>query len=78
MSLTEANEQRWDERRLAWLGAGAIILLTMLVYMPVWFNGFVWDDDALLNPLVKSPEALKGIWLSTRLAITSPTSCCMP
>jgi len=67
MNLGRANDKNRDERWLAGCGAAAIIVLTVLAYLPVWFNDFVWDDDSFLNPLVKSASALKGIWLSTKL-----------
>ena len=58
---------RWWER-LGW-GGGLILLATVLVYLPLRQAGFIWDDDTLLtdNPVVKSSDGLRSIWLSTRL-----------
>jgi hypothetical protein len=40
-----------------------LTLLTLLVYLPVIWAGFVWDDLYLIsNPLVKAPDGLLKIW----------------
>ena len=51
------------------LGAGSIILLTLLVYLPSLSAGFIWDDDVMLtsNPLIKASHGLFEIWFSTAL-----------
>jgi len=45
---------------------GALILLTgvILVYQPVWYAGFIWDDDNLItaNPCIIGPLGLKEVW----------------
>jgi tetratricopeptide (TPR) repeat protein len=45
--------------------AAALILMTLLVYIPAMQGGFVWDDDAHVtnNPELRSLEGLKRIWL---------------
>jgi tetratricopeptide (TPR) repeat protein len=50
------------------LRVGAIILLTLLVYMPAMRAGFVWDDDAFLteNPLIKADDGLYRFWFTTQ------------
>lgn len=57
-----------NRRELAW-GAGAILLLTVLVYLPSLAGGFIWDDDVMLtaNALIKAPFGLRDIWFSTAL-----------
>ena len=44
--------------------AGAIVLLTLLAYLPALSAGFIWDDDAHLtrNPCVVGPLGFKEIW----------------
>lgn len=50
-------------------GAGIIILLTLVIYLPSLFAGFIWDDDVMLtgNPLIKASGGLYDIWFSTAL-----------
>jgi len=49
------------------LGAGVIVLITLLVYMPAMQAGFIWDDDAFLteNPLIKAHDGLYRFWFTT-------------
>jgi len=49
------------------LGAGAIIGVTIAVYIPAMRSGFVWDDDTFLteNPLIKAPDGLYRFWFTT-------------
>ena len=48
-----------------WLLGLAIVLMTILVYLPAIQGGFVWDDDAYVteNQLLTSPKGLVRIWL---------------
>ena len=41
-------------------GAAAIILLTVVAYIPAMCGGFIWDDDILVteNRLVKANDGL--------------------
>jgi tetratricopeptide (TPR) repeat protein len=52
--------------RLPIVGAGLILLLTVLAYLPVMRGGFIWDDDALItdNRMVKANDGLRRIWLT--------------
>ena len=45
-----------------WLMAAALVLATILAYLPVWHAGFIWDDDTFLldNPLIKAGDGLYG------------------
>src|SRR5437762_3283270 len=54
--------------RLA-LGAGLILVITLLTYLPALRAGFIWDDDTMLtdNVAVKSPQGLYYIWCTTAL-----------
>ena len=50
--------------RRDWLWGLLLILAVILVYQPVWFAGFVWDDDSAVtkNPCIVGPFGLKEIW----------------
>lgn len=43
----------------------AIVLLTILVYIPALQGGFVWDDDDYVteNWTLRSADGLRAIWL---------------
>ena len=52
----------WLSRDWVW---GLVLLLAVfLTYSPVWWAGYVWDDDYHLttNPCVVGPLGLKEIW----------------
>ncbi|MGZ4963906.1 MAG: hypothetical protein ACXWC8_15220, partial [Limisphaerales bacterium] len=57
------------ENTVWWLGIiGAVAV--MLLYLPTFRAGFIWDDDVMLtdNPLVKGGwRGLLNIWCSTKL-----------
>jgi tetratricopeptide (TPR) repeat protein len=46
---------------------GAIILITLLAYVPAMQAGFVWDDDTFLteNDLIRSEDGLYRFWFTT-------------
>ena len=47
---------------------GLILLVAVfLTYTPVWWAGFVWDDDMYLtaNPCIVGPLGLKEIWTTS-------------
>ena len=48
----------------------AIVIAVMLVYLPAFRAGFVWDDEQLVtgNPLLRSSSGLAEIWLGGRTA----------
>ena len=50
------------------LGLLFIMGLVFVVYSPALRGEFLWDDDVLIfnNELVRSPDAFKDIWFSTR------------
>jgi tetratricopeptide (TPR) repeat protein len=52
--------------RRPWLGAGVLVALVVLAYLPTLSNGFVWDDDAALtqNPFMASDDGLRQFWLT--------------
>jgi len=47
-------------------GNVAILLLTLLAYLPVLGGGFIWDDDAYVtnNPMLTAPGGWQRIWFS--------------
>lgn len=66
-SAIAALQARFPHAKLV-LGAAAICLLTLAVYLPAMKGGYIWDDEVTLtdNPLVKAPDGLRDIWFSTR------------
>jgi hypothetical protein len=56
-----------DRRLLALGGITLIVLLTAAAYLPAMNGRFIWDDEALVanNALVKAPDGLYRIWLSS-------------
>ncbi len=51
-----------------WLPLSLLIGLTILAYLPCVQGGFIWDDNVYVfeNQLVRSPDGLRDIWLSTK------------
>ncbi|HUB66856.1 MAG TPA: hypothetical protein VL981_05165 [Candidatus Methylacidiphilales bacterium] len=49
-----------------WLWGLVLVLAVILIYMPVWWAGFIWDDDQFItaNPCIVGPLGLKEIWTS--------------
>ena len=49
-----------------WLWAMVLILSVVIVYQPVWYAGFIWDDDKHLtaNPCIIGPLGINEIWTS--------------
>jgi protein O-mannosyl-transferase len=49
------------------LPSAFLSLLVVLAYIPVWYAGFIWDDDSILtgNPCVVGPLGLKEIWTTS-------------
>jgi Flp pilus assembly protein TadD len=47
-----------------WIWVVALLAGVMMVYVPVWWAGYVWDDDSVLteNPAIIGPDGLKQIW----------------
>ena len=50
-----------------WLWGLILVLAVILVYSPVWWAGFIWDDDFDLtaNPVIVGPLGLKDIWTTS-------------
>src|SRR3984885_16303962 len=49
-----------------WLWAAALMLAVFAAYVPVWWAGYIWDDDVVVtnNPVVIGPKGLWEIWTS--------------
>jgi len=52
-------------RTAAGLGLSAIVVLTVLAYVPAMRGGFVWDDDDYVtrNSTLRDIAGLRRIWL---------------
>jgi tetratricopeptide (TPR) repeat protein len=50
--------------RRDWLLGLILVFAVILVYLPVWWAGYIWDDDTVLtaNPCIVGPFGLKEIW----------------
>ena len=46
---------------------GMLVAATVVAYLPVWWAGFIWDDDTFLlnNPLIQRPDGLFRLWFTT-------------
>jgi len=54
-----------------WLWGLTLLLAVILTYSPVWWAGYVWDDDNHLtaNPCIVGPQGLKEIWTTKAASI---------
>lgn len=52
------------KRRRLWLGVIAIVLITLIAYLPAINGGFIWDDDDYVtnNDLLRSGAGLVQLW----------------
>jgi tetratricopeptide (TPR) repeat protein len=50
-----------------WPWGLVLIMAVILVYMPVWNAGYIWDDEVLVinNPVIAGPLGLKEIWTTS-------------
>jgi len=53
--------------RQDWFLGLILLVAVFLVYQPVWYAGFVWDDDTMVtaNPCIVGPLGLKEIWTTS-------------
>ncbi len=58
-----------------WLKGFFLALAVVLVYQPVWYAGFIWDDDDHLtaNPAIVGPGSFKDIWTTSTADIAPLT-----
>jgi tetratricopeptide (TPR) repeat protein len=59
------NRSSWQPRD--WVWALILILAIVAAYSPVWYAGFIWDDDDHVtnNPCIIGPLGLKEIWTTS-------------
>jgi len=52
----------------SWVFGFALVVMTLLVYLPVLRGGFIWDDYDLIinNPLMKMRSGLFRFWFTTQ------------
>ncbi len=50
-----------------WLWGLILVGAVILAYQPVWYAGFIWDDDMVVtaNPVIIGPLGLKEIWTTS-------------
>jgi len=60
-----ASAQSWLSRD--WLLGLILLLAVILAYQPVWYAGFIWDDDGRItaNPCIVGPLGLKEVWTTS-------------
>ena len=51
-----------------WLMGLFLVGIVIIVYLPVWHAGFIWDDDTFLvnNPLIRQADGLYQFWFTAR------------
>ena len=56
-----------------WLWGLILVLAVILVYLPVWWAGYIWDDDVYItaSPYISGLHGLKETW-TTSAADISP------
>ncbi len=60
--ITARRLAAWFVRN--WLWSLILVAAVVVVYQPVWYAGFIWDDDdhVTANPVIVGPLGLKEIW----------------
>ena len=63
--VTPPRPTSWFRRD--WLWGLILVLAVILVYQPVWYAGFIWDDDGRItaNPCIIGPLGLKEVWTTS-------------
>jgi tetratricopeptide (TPR) repeat protein len=58
-----------------WFLGALLVLAIILIYSPVWWAGYIWDDDVLLtaNPCIVGPLDLTEIWTTSAADICPMT-----
>ena len=54
-----------------WLWGLILVVAVILIYQPVWYAGYIWDDDGYIYSYLSGPLGLKEIW-TTSVADISP------
>lgn len=57
----------WGPSNEIWLGGLGLVAIIFIIYSPVWWAGFVWDDASIVcgNPVVTGPLGLREIWTTS-------------
>jgi tetratricopeptide (TPR) repeat protein len=52
----------------SWWMALVLVIGTIIVYLPVWHAGFIWDDRSFVidNPLIHRADGLYRFWFTTQ------------
>jgi len=68
-NLISPQKHSWLSRD--WLWGLILILAVVLVYSPVWWAGYIWDDNTHLtnNPCIVGPFGLREIWTTKAASI---------
>jgi protein O-mannosyl-transferase len=55
---------------MRWPLAFLVVVVTILVYQPVWHGGFIWDDEIYItdNYIFKTGNTICRLWLTTEAA----------
>jgi tetratricopeptide (TPR) repeat protein len=63
-SMASARATKTTSVPKSWVCAFILVLITVLVYQPVWHAGFIWDDDSYVtnNTPLRTVDGLWGIW----------------
>jgi protein O-mannosyl-transferase len=67
-SLSERSEERLRAAaHRSWFCAMLLVAGTIVVYLPVWHAGLIWDDGTFVvnNPLMTRADGLYRFWFST-------------
>ena len=75
-SRVNVNPENVPIGRERWFGVAGLLLLTLLVYIPSYQAGFIWDDDVIAgHPLMKEGwHGLRDIWFSIRFGDFCPVT----
>jgi tetratricopeptide (TPR) repeat protein len=63
--IADVREAPW--LRSDWLWSLILLVVVVVTYSPVWWAGFIWDDDDVVtaNPVIVGPLGLKEIWTTS-------------
>ncbi len=51
-----------------WAGAVLLLTIALIAYLPVFFSGYIWDDDFYLtaNPILRHSDGIRLSWTNLR------------
>jgi tetratricopeptide (TPR) repeat protein len=67
MTRPAEASKRADGANREWIWGLLLALAVLLAYQPVWYAGYIWDDETVLtnNPVIVGPLGLKEIWTTS-------------